>query len=468
MDAASLVATCERVEQAVAFDDTAGTVTFNLTKPFGPFLQLLTSTYGSIVDMEWMIDQGDWDADCGTWTQWNDPTADESVIFNTMNGTGPFKFERWVPAEEWSIVRNDNYWVTEPLWEGGPSGPAALDRVVRKVVDEWGTRLSMFKAGDADWIFVPQQFLAQIDPLVKEEYEGGEKDGDKLTITNPNGIARLFKNLPVPSADDAYFVFQVNTEGGNPFVGSGALDGLGIPPDFFSDVNVRRGFSYAFDYDTYIEDIWLGNALRRTGPIISGHIGQSPDQPLYAFDLEKAEEEFRLALDGQLWDTGFFLVLTYNSGNDQRRVAAEILEDGIESINPAFKVAIQEVPFSTYLGQIFGQRLPLFFIGWGEDYHHPNAWVTPYLHSQGTIAGLQAFPEELQQQFDSGVERCVVLGEAEAVGCYDELQRLAYESAIDIFITQPSERHYQQLWMDGWFLNPAYAVPYLWYYALSK
>ncbi len=167
VDAASLVATCERVEQAVTFDDAAGTVTFNLTKPFGPFLQLLTSTYGSIVDMEWMIDQGDWDADCGTWTQWHDPTADESVIFNTMNGTGPFKFERWVPAEEWSIVRNDNYWVTEPLWEGGPSGPATLDRVVRKVVDEWGTRLSMFKAGDADWIFVPQQFLAQIDPLVK-------------------------------------------------------------------------------------------------------------------------------------------------------------------------------------------------------------------------------------------------------------------------------------------------------------
>ena len=62
----------------------------------------------------------------------------------------------------------------------------------------------------------------------------------------------------------------------------------------------------------------------------------------------------------------------------------------------------------------------------------------------------------------------MVLGEEEAVGCYDELQRLAYDAAIDIFIAQQSERHYQQLWIDGWYLNPAYPAPFLWFYALSK
>ena len=33
---------------------------------------------------------------------------------------------------------------------------------------------------------------------------------------------------------------------GNPNIGSGKLDGNGIPPDFFADINVRKAFLHAF------------------------------------------------------------------------------------------------------------------------------------------------------------------------------------------------------------------------------
>jgi peptide/nickel transport system substrate-binding protein len=95
VDPASLAQTCEMVKQAVAFDDAAGTITFSLAKPFGAFLQILASTWGSVLDQEWMVEQGDWDADCATWTRWHDPAAEKSAIFSKMNGTGPFKFERY-------------------------------------------------------------------------------------------------------------------------------------------------------------------------------------------------------------------------------------------------------------------------------------------------------------------------------------------------------------------------------------
>ena len=62
-----------------------------------------------------MVSQGAWDGDCATWTRWHDPTAEESVVFSKMNGTGPFKFERWLTGEEWSIVRNDSYWLTDTM-----------------------------------------------------------------------------------------------------------------------------------------------------------------------------------------------------------------------------------------------------------------------------------------------------------------------------------------------------------------
>ena len=50
VDAASLASTCESVKRAVAFDDAAGTVTFSLAKPFGPFLQILASAWGVALD----------------------------------------------------------------------------------------------------------------------------------------------------------------------------------------------------------------------------------------------------------------------------------------------------------------------------------------------------------------------------------------------------------------------------------
>ena len=54
-----------------------------------------------------------------------------------VNGTGPFKLETWTKGQEIIMVRNDDYWRTEPAWEGGPTGPAKLQRVVIKIVREW-------------------------------------------------------------------------------------------------------------------------------------------------------------------------------------------------------------------------------------------------------------------------------------------------------------------------------------------
>lgn len=466
VDEASLVETCKRAKAAVTFDNDAWTVTFHLPEPFGPFLQILASGWGSVLDKEWVAEIGGWDGSCETWVKYHDPAAEESVLFDKMNGTGPFKLERWVPGEEWSIVRNENYWRTEPIWEGGPSGPPALERVVNKVVPEWGTRFAMFQAGDADLIYVPRQYVEQIDPFVKEEYEGGEADPAKLTIRNPNGFVRLFKNLPAVSAADGFFNQNVNTEGGNPYIGSGELDGNGVPPDFFSDIHLRKAFCYAFDYQTFINDVWLGEAIQRTGPIIAGHIGYSPDQPVFTYDLAKAEEEFKLAWDGELWEKGFYLIVTYNTGNDQRRAAAEILEQNIESINPKFKVSVLDIPWPTYLKEMVASRLPIFFIGWIEDYHHPHNWVHPYLYSKGTFAGWQSLPEDLQAELDERVERCVKLAGDEAKACYEELQVFAHENAIDLFLTQPIGRHYEQLWVKGWYYNPAYFGFY--FYPLSK
>ena len=66
----------------------------------------------------------------------------------------------------------------------------------------------------------------------------------------------------MPAITPAQFNWQINVEGGNPYVGSGELDGNGITANFFSDTHVRKAFSYCFDYDAMVNDAWLAKVFR--------------------------------------------------------------------------------------------------------------------------------------------------------------------------------------------------------------
>lgn len=469
---------CETVKESVTFDEDAGTVSYNLSTPAGFWPQIVASSWLVPLDMQWMAENGGWDGSCDTWRDYYNPSAEATILFEQMNGTGPFALEDWVHGEETVLVRNDDYYRSEPIWEGGPSGPAELERAVIRSVDEWGTRFAMMQAGDADVVYVPRQFVSQIDPLVQEDCDPDTGECEEL---NPDGILRRYTNLPSTSSADAFFNFNINTEGGNNYIGSGELDGNGIPADFFSDEHIRRAFYHCFDMNTFIDDVWLGEAEQRTGPIISGMIGHIPvEEADYVpeYDLAACEEEFKLAdvdgdgipagedEEGDVWNTGFYMNLNYNTGNDQRRAAAEILAENIESVNPNFSVAVFDLPWPTYLQAMVDGRLPLFFIGWLEDYHHPHNWVVPYMASAGTFSAWQNFPEDLYAQFDEGIEEAAALPLEEAGPAYAELQQAAVENVIDIFLTQPVGRRYEQLWVQGWYLNNAYPGP--WFYPLSK
>ncbi|MCZ7667920.1 MAG: hypothetical protein M5U34_12360 [Chloroflexi bacterium] len=73
----------------------------------------------------------------------------------------------------------------------------------------------------------------------------------------------------------------------SPYIGSGKLDGNGIPPNFFSDIHARKAMHYCFDYDTFIQEAQLGNGIRTNGPIIRDMLGYNEDGPYYEFDLRQ-------------------------------------------------------------------------------------------------------------------------------------------------------------------------------------
>jgi len=476
---AELVAVCEAIKGKIVADDEAGTVTYHLNAPTPWFLALMAQTFlGGVTDMEWMVDNGAWDNDCSTWQNWADPSAQDSILFNQANGTGPYMLDHWTPGEETVLVANEDYWRTEPMWEGGPSGPPSIKRVIVKNISEWGTRLAMFEAGDADHIYVPAQFRPQLEPYYLLSCDASEE----CHVVNPDGYIQVYRDLPQPAITPAQMNWNINVEGGNPYVGSGQLDGNGIPPDFFNDVHVRKAFNYCFDFQAMINDALSGDGIQAQGPIPAGMMGyREGEEPLYQYDPEMCVAEFKLAdvdKDGipagedpdDVWELGFYFQMAYNTGNDTRRLTSEILKAGLEAVNPKFNVSVVGMPWPVLLNSRRGGRLPIYVGGWLEDYHDPHNWVHPFLHSQGAYGRIVNMPPEKAAEFDALiVEGATKTTIDERRPVYEALQLKTQEEAINIWEYQVLGRFHLQSWIKGFYYNPAYSQPpYTWIYALSK
>ena len=472
---------CEDLKAKVVADDAAGTVTVTLAQSWGPFLATLAGFWGSVMDQDWTIENGGWDGSCDTWQNWYTAASDdESHYFNfNTNGTGPFMLESWTPGQEYVLARFDGYWRTEPMWEGGPSGPAALERVVVKIVSEWGTRFAMLQAGDADTVNVPRENIAQIDPLVGEmcDWDNAANDYAACNATG-DGPFRLFKGGPPVARTDVFLTFNIATseESPNGMLGSGKLDGNGIPADFFSDVHIRRAFNYCFDWDIYIQEVLQGEGVQSIGVSLPGMPGYDPNGPRFSYDPDKCAEEFQLAdvdKDGvpagedpdDVWEVGFRMQVAFNTGNQTRQTIAEILAGNLADVNPKFQVEILGLPWPTFLRQQRASALPVFFSGWVEDIHDPHNWYQPYII--GTYGRRQRLPEDLTAMFTEYINNGVAESDpAKRAVIYQELAQKIHDEAPQIILALATARHYQQRWVQGYYYNPI--SPGFYFYTFSK
>jgi len=430
----NIVIDFEDIDKAVEVE--GDNVVFHLKKPYPPFLGIIANSWGSIVNKKFCVEHGGWPGTAETWKEYNNPAPGKEVLHSVACGTGPFKLERWEPGVETVLVRNEDYW----------RKPASVERVIIKVVEEWTTRKLMLQAGDADLAYVPRQYV--------KEMEGIE------------GIT-VYKGLPSLQNLAAFFNFKINPEG-NPDIGSGKLDGEGIPPDFFSDKDVRLGFAYSFDYETYLRDVWMGEAVQPKGPIVEGLLGVNPEQEVYRFDPKKAEEHFKKAWGGEVWKKGFKMTILYNTGNVQRETATKIFEENIEALNPKFQIEVRPVDWPTYLRDLVHHKLTLFLIGWLADFPDPHNFVYPFMHSKGTFSEWQSYKNPIVDRLiKEGIEE---INPEKRKRIYYELQMIYYDDVPSVVLNQASVRHYQRDWIHGWYWNPVIPNGDIggYFYAMSK
>jgi ABC-type transport system substrate-binding protein len=263
----------------------------------------------------------------------------------------------------------------------------------------------------------------------------------------------------------------------NPYVGSGLLDGEGIPSDFFTDVHIRKAFSYCFDWDTYIEDVYGGNAQQSLELPMPGMTGYEDDAPHYTLDLVQAEAEFKLAdLDhdgipagtdpeGDIWTLGFKGNGLYNEGNTTRQKIVEILQANLASINEKFVLEPKSAVWPEYSSAQRSGLVPVWIGGWMEDFHDAHNWYVPY--TIGTYASRQRMPEDLKSSFQALVEAGVIEKDTSArAAIYHDLNQMYYDQVPGIPMVLTGTHIFEQRWITSRVKNPLFSGIY--YYSVTK
>jgi peptide/nickel transport system substrate-binding protein len=407
-------------------------VIFHLKRPYGAFLSIIAA-WSFVMPKAWATKNGDWDGTAATWQKFNNPKLQDRYAFDHMVGTGPFKLQQWDrQGKEVTLVRNDAYW----------RAPAKLARIVIRSVSEFTTRRLQLQQGDADLITVDRPQQSQVAGMA--------------------GVA-IRDDLPQLVIQVLQFNLKIDANG-NPDVGSGKLDGNGIPSDFFSDVHVRKAFAYAFDYQTFIRDGYRSKAIQPNGPIIQGLLGYDSSLPKYTFDKAKATAEFKEAWGGKLWDAGFKFTTTFNTGNTVREVAARLIKDVVESLNPKFKIDIRNLQWSSFLQATNQHKGTLYALGWAVDYPDPDDFAQPFLSSKGDYPQRNSYNNPEADKLVQ--EGAATADPAKRKEIYKKLTQIAYNDVPGIYAAQPTAFKVMRSWVHGWYWNTVYGGED--YYPLSK
>jgi peptide/nickel transport system substrate-binding protein len=396
------------------------TVQITLDAPYAPFLATMAFTSASVVNKK--IVEANGGVKPGFRNDWMNQHGTEV-------GSGPYKLTEWTPKTRVVLDRNDNYWGT----------PAKFKRIIINEVDEVGTRELALFSGDADTITLPATNL--FDVIQKDAW------------LNNRQIVPVKPGITV-SLDPTYTVspnFGMNTKWKDPVTGA-------VP---FGNKDFRYGFSYAFDYTTFINTVINGAGIQGVGPIPPGMFGyneQLVKSLQFSFSPDKAKQYFLNAKAAGAYADGQVITLYYNTGNEARRRGCLLLKDAIEGLGVGLTIQVQELDWPTFLAKQRAKELPIFFIGWAPDFADPDDYVPVFANGQtGTFARRQGFDDPTIDQKLS--QASIESDPAKRQALYNDIETWLFQQAYTIWGAVPLNIQVSRDWVKGWFFNPMFSGP---------
>jgi peptide/nickel transport system substrate-binding protein len=286
----------------------------------------------------------------------------------------------------------------------------------------------------------------------------GDADGASINrdhqwdVLNSDGtprytFLRIMKDRPT---------LDVTVFGYNQAINATAVpDRLEVPTTFFSNVHVRRAFSFAFDYDSFIDNVTYKSGIQLRGPIAKGITGYNMSTPLFTYNLTKAATELQQT---PYWTTGFNITLYYNAGNTERRAGCFLLRQGLQALDEQsgagpISVRVAGLDWSTYLETLRSNGLPIFFLGWRPDYADPDDYVVPFLRTGGLFASRVGYSNAT---LDSLIDTAAAeLNQTTRDRMYQDLSTRAVMIDVPyLWVYQARSFHVERTWVRGYYFNP--------------
>lgn len=237
-------------------------------------------------------------------------------------GTGPYRFKAWLTGQKIVLTANDAY------FKGRPN----IDEYNYRIIPDPATMFQELRSKGVDMMgLTPLQFSRQTDtPFFKEN----------------------FRKFRYPSNGYTYL-------------------GYNLKDSKFSDKQVRQALAYAINKEDIVKGVRLGLGSPATGPYPPHYWAYNPNARTYPYDPEKAKAMLHEAGwadtngDGILDKDGrpFQFTIITNLGNDERKQAAEIIQQNLKAVG--IDVKIKVVEWQAFINEFVDKRqYEAIILGW--------------------------------------------------------------------------------------------------------
>jgi ABC-type oligopeptide transport system substrate-binding subunit len=228
-------------------------------------------------------------------------------------------------------------------------------------------------------------------------------------------------------------------------------------------------------YNSLIEDSFYNEAGEPVTPLIEGLYPDYRDATVlsYNYSHTEAENELKAASVGgqNVWTSGFTLTLPFNAGNDQARIACQMISDFFLELstyggrvgNP-FSVNLQEVDMSTLFNDFVASRIPACVIGWSADFSDADSFIREYMHSAGHLASFQNYSASNGWGNTKDILIDLALATADGLArqtLYQQLQQIYINDCPSFPLYQSYGRRWCQYWVKGWYHDALYPATYI-------
>ncbi len=355
------------------------TLIITLTKPFAPFLSILTMGYSFVYPKEAVEYYRD------------------NFGYNPV-GTGPFKFVKWEVDRELEMAKNENYW---NLNKAGKS-PVFLDGIKVSFIKSSETAFLDFQQGKFDYYDPSPEVLSQ--------------------ITDENGALKPEYNFDLvkqPWLNTVYLGVQLdkNVPGGKGNVLS-------------DNRKLRQAINFAIDREKIIKYVLKFRGTPGiNGPIPPGMPGFNKDLKGYSFDKEKAKQ--LLAEAGYPDGKGLSLRLTV-SNEDTQKLIGESVQAQLKDLGIDAQLDFMQA--STLRSSQVGGEIAFWRGNWGADYFDPENFMALFYSKNHSPMGPN-YTHYATQKADSLYELAMKLTDFNTrAKLYNEMEQVVLEDSPMIIL----------------------------------